>query len=345
MHISHFDYELPEELIAQEPLERREAARMLVVDRKAGTWTDSEFASLPQYIQPADVLVVNNTKVFPARLIGERHPRRGRVEVLLLRQLRSSVWEALIRPGRRLKEGAKLIFGNGRLIGEVLSGPGATLRQVRFRYEEEFRTLLMELGNTPLPPYIKRSADTSTNDRQRYQTVFARNEGAVAAPTAGLHFTIEIMQEISSRGANIAEITLHVGYGTFEPIRAEDLGKHRVSPELCQISLEAAKRINEARASGGNVIAVGTTTTRALESAVDLHGLLSPFNKAVDLTIMPGYEFRITQHLLTNFHLPRSSLLLLVSAFAGRELVLDAYRHAVKAGYRFYSYGDCMLIL
>lgn len=343
MQLPDFDYDLPEELIAQQPLGQRDASRMLLLDRNAGTWNDSEFRSLPNYIRQNDVIVVNNTRVFPARLIGQRDPTGGRVEVLLTREIEPDTWEALVRPAQRLKIGARLRFGD--LRAEVLDWTTSALRQLRF--ERPIANLLDTLGQTPLPPYIKRPdgiSPDSLNDRERYQTVFARERGAIAAPTAGLHFTPEVTNALLARGARLVEITLHVGYGTFEPVRVENIEDHRVESELIQIREEAARAINESRAVGGRVIAVGTTTTRALESAVNDDGIIEATNGKADLTILPGYKFRITDALLTNFHLPRSSLLLLVAAFAGRELTLDAYRHALMERYRFYSYGDCMFV-
>jgi S-adenosylmethionine:tRNA ribosyltransferase-isomerase len=345
MHISEFDYQLPAELIAQQPLEQRDASRMLLLNRDTQTWIDSQFALLPDYLRARDVLVLNNTRVFPARLIGDRDPSGGRVEVLLVRELEPLVWEALVRPGHRLKQGAGLRFGNSKLRAEMLDEPGDRLRLIRLESAERLETVLEELGQTPLPPYIKRAAGTSAADRERYQTVFAKEKGAIAAPTAGLHFTRRIIEEVLARGARVVEITLHIGYGTFEPVRVENVGLHSVAPEVFQIDEDAACMINAARSSGGRVIAVGTTTTRALESAVNSHGTVEPGAKTAHLTITPGYKFRVTDALLTNFHLPRSSLLLLVCAFARRDLILDAYRHAVVAGYRFYSYGDCTLVI
>jgi len=346
MHISEFDYELPEELIAQEPLSERDASRMLVVDRRRGTWQDNQFSNFDNYIREKDVVVINNTRVFPARLMGWRDPSGGRVEVLLVREVEPFVWEALLRPGHRLRQGDLLKFGDTgdvRLHGTVLDDPGNGMRWVRFDCEEAWDEVLNELGAAPLPPYIRRPA--GTQDRERYQTIFAREAGAIAAPTAGLHFTPFVFEQIQKRGASVAEITLHVGYGTFEPVRVEHIEHHQVAVEQFEITEEAAQTINDARGSGGRLIAIGTTTTRALEAAVNDRGRLEAVKKPAGLTIIPGYEFRITDVLLTNFHLPRSSLLLLVCAFAGRNLVLDAYRHAVEHRYRFYSYGDCMLLI
>jgi S-adenosylmethionine:tRNA ribosyltransferase-isomerase len=345
MQISQFDYELPAELIAQEPLERRDASRMLVLDRAKESWFDSHFRALPDYLRPNDVVVVNNTRVFAARLIGRRDPSGGRVEVLLVRELGPLLWEALARPAQRLKRGARLRFGDARLRAEVIGLSSDGLRVLRFDCDDPLELLLDELGQTPLPLYIKRPAGSTADDRERYQTVYAQARGAIAAPTAGLHFTRPVIDDALARGARFVEITLHVGYGTFEPVRVEKVEEHSVAPERFEISPQAAAAINETRSNGGRVIAVGTTTTRALESAVNATGQIEAGQRAAQLTITPGHQFRIADALLTNFHLPRSSLLLLVCAFAGRTFVLDAYRHAVEARYRFYSYGDCMLVV
>jgi S-adenosylmethionine:tRNA ribosyltransferase-isomerase len=349
MLLSDFDYELPEELIAQHPLEQRDAARMLILDRETHTRNDSKFELLPEYVRAGDVVVVNNTRVFPARLIGRRDPSGGRVEVLLVREVEAagaySIWEALVRPAHRLKDGARLRFGDSELRAEVLEGSARGLRLLKLEGDQPLESLINERGQTPLPPYIRRPTGTSAEDRERYQTVFAREKGAIAAPTAGLHFTPEVIAALRARKARVVEITLHVGYGTFEPVRVEQIEQHRVASEFFQIRAEAAEVINESRAQGGRVIAIGTTTTRALESAVNAAGKIEPGEKETELTIKPGYHFRVTDALLTNFHLPRSSLLLLVSAFAGRDFTLDAYHYAVAARFRFYSYGDCMFVI
>ncbi len=344
MHVSDFDYDLPPELIAQEPLPQRDASRMLIVDREKQTWTDSHFRELPQQLESSDLLVLNNTRVFPARLMGRREPSGGRVEVLLVRELDSDVWEALIKPGRRLKKGDKVTFDGAQLTAEIIDERGKELRQLRLHSPKSLHSVLDEFGEMPLPPYISRPAGSSMTDRERYQTLFAKARGAIAAPTAGLHFTPQVMDQIAARGATLAEITLHVGYGTFEPVRVDDSAQHQVSAERYEIDKVAAQAINETKAHGGRVIAVGTTTTRALESAVN-ERRLDPIQGSATLTIVPGYKFRVVDALLTNFHLPRSSLLMLVSAFAGHELILEAYRHAVASRYRFYSYGDCMLVI
>jgi len=344
MQIADFDYELPTELIAQTPLEQRDASRMLVVDRSEQTWVDSSFKEFTTYPRPNDVVVVNNSRVIPARLLGHREESGGQVEIFLVREIEDQIWEALVRPGGRLKKGARAVFGEGRLIAELLDDPGPEMRRVRFHCEGSFHEVLAEIGSTPLPPYIKRPSGVSNEDRERYQTVYSKQRGAIAAPTAGLHFTPEVLDEVA-RVASLAEVTLHVGYGTFEPVRVDDIAQHSVSSEHYEISEAAARNINNARANGGRVIVVGTTTMRALESSANEQGEVVAGPGIASLTITPGYRFRVTNALLTNFHLPRSSLLILVSAFAGRELILRAYGHAVIAGYRFYSYGDCMLIL
>jgi S-adenosylmethionine:tRNA ribosyltransferase-isomerase len=345
MELSDFDFELPEELIAQHPLEQRDASRMLIVDRAAKSWRDGKFTEFPTFLQKGDVIVVNNTRVFPARLVGVREHSGGSVELFLIRELAPDVWEALARPARKLHEGEYVKFGNGRLRAQVVKALADGHREVRFEYDGSFQAILEEVGQTPLPPYIKRPGAPDQDDRERYQTIYARNRGAIAAPTAGLHFTPLILDEVCSRGVEIVEITLHVGYGTFEPVRVNDLSKHSVTPEQYEISDHAAQTINDARLRGGRIVAIGTTSTRALESAADIKGLIMPGARMADLTIKPGYSFRAVDVLLTNFHLPKSSLMVLVSTFAGRDLILNAYRHAVTAKYRFYSYGDCMLII
>lgn len=351
MRLSEFDYELPAELIAQQPLAERDASRMLVLDRAARTWTDSSFKNFVDFVREGDVVVVNNSRVIPARLKGRREETGGQVEIFLVREVEPKVWESLIKPGGRLRKSSRVVFGEGELLAEIVDEPGSELRRVRFICEGSFDELLSGIGVTPLPPYIKRPIDAAADDRERYQTVYAKQRGAIAAPTAGLHFTASVLEDIRAR-ATLAEITLHVGYGTFEPVRVEDVEQHTVSAERYEISEAAAQKINDAKKRGGRVMVVGTTTMRALESAAT--SLSSPATETGEvragsgeatLTIKPGYKFRVADALLTNFHLPQSSLLILVSAFAGRELILNAYRHAVEQRYRFYSYGDCMLIL
>jgi S-adenosylmethionine:tRNA ribosyltransferase-isomerase len=343
MLISDFDFQLPEELIAQTPLEERADSRMLVVDRAKQSRRDAHFYDLGNFISKDDVLVLNNTKVFPARLFGQLETG-AKIEIFLVKENEDKSWEALARPARRLKEGKKIIFGD-KLSAEVLDKTEDGKVLIKFEAEGNLELLLDELGKTPLPPYIKRDTEQIDKDRERYQTVFASERGAIAAPTAGLHFTPEIIAALKAKGVPVAEITLHVGYGTFEPVRVDDLTQHKVSAERCEISGETARLLNEAKTSGKKILAIGTTTTRALESFTDEGGILQPGNKLADITITPGYKFRFVDKLLTNFHLPQSSLLVLVSAFAGREFILAAYEHAVAERYRFYSYGDCMLIV
>ncbi len=342
MLISDFDFDLPDELIAQHPLEKRDESRMLALDRSGQSFSDSFFKDFPGFVNKDDCLIVNNTKVFPARLIGKREPSGGQVELFLVREVETNVWEALARPARRLKRGQRIFFGDESLKGEVIEELSEGHRVVRFYCEGSLSEKIDAFGQTPLPPYIKRKDSFLDEDRERYQTVYANRRGAIAAPTAGLHFTRKILHEIKAKNVKIAEITLHVGYGTFEPVRVEDLSKHRVSSEQFEISAESAKTINETK---GRKIAVGTTTTRALESAADKDGIVKSGDGETTLTITPGYKFKAVDALVTNFHLPRSSLLVLISAFAGRDFVLSAYRHAVSQRYRFYSYGDCMVII
>jgi S-adenosylmethionine:tRNA ribosyltransferase-isomerase len=344
MQLSDFDFDLPDELIAQQPLAQRSDSRMLVVDRDVGSWQDDKFENFPSFVRPGDSVVLNNTRVFPARLVGVREPSGGQVELFLIRELKTGAWETLARPAKKLRVGTYVTFGDGRLRGEVVGTLGDGHREVLFKHDEPFQLILEEIGQTPLPPYIKREGAPGSDDRERYQTVYARHRGAIAAPTAGLHFTQSILDKLTKLGADIVEITLHVGYGTFEPVRVDDLRQHSVTPESYEISSAAASAINRTKERRGRVIAIGTTTTRALESATDVNGKVHPRLNTADLTIIPGYKFRVVDALLTNFHLPKSSLLVLVSSFAGRDLILDAYEHAVSERYRFYSYGDCMFI-
>lgn len=319
---------------------------MLVLDRVGGKFSDSKFSNLPELLRDGDCLVINDTRVFPARLLGVREGRGARVEVFLIRERQPDLWEALVKPGRALRVGSRASFGSGRLLGEVLEVLENGHRLVRLASSEpnrQVRDLIDEVGLTPLPPYIKRG-EASARDRESYQTVYARARGSIAAPTAGLHFTERVLSQIEERGVAIARITHHVGYATFQPVRVERVEEHRIGLEEYEIPVEAAALINGRRAKGGRVVAVGTTSTRALESASSAEGLVSAGRGATELFIYPGYRFKLVDALLTNFHLPQSSLLMLVSAFAGKDLVLEAYRHAVAARYRFYSYGDCMFI-
>lgn len=343
MLISEFNYELPDELIAQNPLEKREDSRMLFVSRIEETFQDKYFYDLPRFLRKGDVLVLNNTKVFPARLFGLSETG-AKIELFLTREIENQIWETLARPARRLKIGKNISFGEN-LSAKVREKTDEGRVIVEFNADENFDEILEKIGQTPLPPYIKRDVGMLGEDKNRYQTVFAKERGAIAAPTAGLHFTPEILAEIKKLGAEIAEITLHVGYGTFEPVRVSDLSEHRVMPENGAISIETAQIVNRAKAENRRIIAVGTTTTRALESSVDKDGKIQAGKFSADLTITPDYKFKIVDGLLTNFHLPQSSLLVLVSAFAGYDLTMKTYRRAVGSRYRFYSYGDCMLII
>lgn len=345
MQISDFDYELPEDLIAQHPLARRDESRMLIVDRATQSWRDSRFTTLPDNLNEKDVLVLNNTRVFPARLRGRRWPSGGSIELLLLREVEDKTWEVLTRPGRRLRIGSEIEFEDKNLRAKIIASHDDGLRTLKFQSSEPLESVIDKIGEPPLPPYIKRPSGESNEDRDRYQTIYANQRGSIAAPTAGLHFTSSVLKAVQERGVRVVEITLHVGYGTFEPVRVQDIFEHRVAAEWFSISGEVAAGINQARSGGGRIVAVGTTTARALESAAAAAGQVKAQSGFAALTIFPGYSFQIVDALLTNFHLPRSSLLVLVCAFAGREFMLETYRHAVEERYRVYSYGDCMLIL
>jgi S-adenosylmethionine:tRNA ribosyltransferase-isomerase len=363
MRVDAFDYHLPPGLIAQRPAERRDASRLLVLDRKTGAYQDRLFQELPELLSGDELVVFNNARVLPARLFGRRlgvhsqHPSRktkaehltGTVEVFLTRQVEGDVWETLVRPGRKMQIGERIVFGDGALEAEILSRDELGLRTVRFQTKDKRTTAahIERLGHVPLPPYIDREDEES--DRERYQTVFALRPGAVAAPTAGLHFTEEIIQRIRARGCETCEVTLNVGLGTFQPVHTETLEEHKIHAESYEISEEVAEKIAAANEEKRTVLAVGTTVVRTLEDAAQraaAEGARKPVlsGKAeAQIFILPGHEFRIVNALLTNFHLPKSTLLALVAAFAGRESILSAYDHAVEARYRFYSYGDCML--
>jgi S-adenosylmethionine:tRNA ribosyltransferase-isomerase len=355
MDVRAFDFDLPPELIAQEPASDRGAARLLCLDRETGATSHAAVTSLPERLVPGDLVVVNDTRVFPARLLGRRVPSGGAVECLLVNRLHPTGlddvrWEALMHPGQKLREGAEVIFEGSAaqptVHGEVLERRFHGRRVIRLWTGDgsPVDDAVDAIGHVPLPPYIKRA--DRPDDRDRYQTVFARARGSVAAPTAGLHFSRALVEALGDRGVEMARITLHVGYGTFQPVRTERVEDHRLEPERYEIGETAAAAINRALDGGRRVIAVGTTTTRTLEAVAGAHGgRIVAGEGATDLFIFPGFEFRVIRGLLTNFHLPRSSLLMLVSAFAGREHVLQAYREAVERGYRFYSYGDAMLVL
>ncbi|HEY8559467.1 MAG TPA: tRNA preQ1(34) S-adenosylmethionine ribosyltransferase-isomerase QueA [Pyrinomonadaceae bacterium] len=343
MLITDFDFELPDSLIAQEPLPSREKSRMLVVDRGSKSFADEHFYDFPRFLKKGDTIILNNTKVFPARLFGVSETG-AKIELFLVRETENLVWETLARPARRLKPGKIINFG-ADLAAEVLEKTEEGRVSVKFEPNGDFDTILEKVGKTPLPPYIKRDEDEFDKDRERYQTVFARARGAIAAPTAGLHFTPAILEEVKEAGVAVAEVTLHVGYGTFEPVRVDDLSEHKVLPENYEITEETAEILNRAKREERRLVAIGTTTTRALETAISRHGKFTAEKNLADLTITPGYRFKAIDALLTNFHLPQSSLLVLVSTFGGHELIMKSYKHAVAEKYRFYSYGDCMLII
>jgi len=342
MDLRDFNFTLPAELIAGEPLEVRSASRMLVVERGTAQIIDREFVDLPSLLNRGDLLVLNNTRVFPARLFGQTETG-AKTELFLVSEIDGFTWRALSRPGKRLRPGKRILFDR-ELSAEVLEKCEDGSFVVRFSETEDLETEIDALGRTPLPPYIKRDPDSIDRDRERYQTVYARSRGAIAAPTAGLHFTPELLAEIRGSGIETAEITLHVGYGTFEPVRSLDLKRHSVAAERFEIGEVAAAQLEAARTDGRRIIAVGTTTTRTLEFVIRKFGAFQAASGLADLTILPGYRFRAIDALLTNFHLPESSLLILVATFGGHQLIMRSYRHAVEAGYRFYSYGDCMFI-
>ena len=340
MKKSDFYFDLPEELIAQTPLEQRDASRMLHLDKKTGEIEHRHFYDLPQYLRPGDCLVLNDTRVLPARLLGCRKSGGG-VELVLLRDLGDGRWECLSRPGRKTKPGTELLFGDGELCATVEDVVEGGNRIVHFHYQGIFLEVLERLGKMPLPPYIK----TELKDAERYQTVYSRECGSAAAPTAGLHFTPELLQQIRDMGVKVCFVTLHVGLGTFRPVKEEEIENHEMHSEFCIITPETAETINSTKQEGGRVIAVGTTSCRTLESFADEDGLIQAGSRWTDIFIYPGYRFKCIDALITNFHLPESTLIMLVSALAGRENVLNAYQIAVKEKYRFFSFGDCMLII
>ncbi len=339
MKTSDFYFELPEELIAQTPLDRRDASRLMLLDKTSGEVRHSVFSRLPEYLRPGDCLVMNDSRVLPARLLGRR-ATGGAVEVLLLRDLGNGVWECLTRPGRKTPVGTALSFGDGMLTGEVVDAVSDGNKRIRFHYEGVFLEVLDRLGQMPLPPYIK----AELKDPERYQTVYARNPGSAAAPTAGLHFTPELLDALKEKGVELLYVTLHVGLGTFRPVKEEEITDHKMHAEYCIVPEETARALNAAKREGRRIVSVGTTSCRTLEAASDENGFLRPFSDWVNIFIYPGYRFKCIDALITNFHLPESTLLMLVSALAGREHVLDAYRIAVEQRYRFFSFGDAMLI-
>lgn len=340
MKKSDFYFDLPQELIAQDPLKDRAASRLLVLDRKTGDVSHHVFREIADYLEPGDCLVLNNTKVIPARLLGRREGTGAHVEVLLLKRREADVWETLVKPGKKCRPGTRLSFGDGLLKAQVLETVEEGNRLIRFEYRGIWEEVLDRLGEMPLPPYITHRLE----DRNRYQTVYAKYEGSAAAPTAGLHFTEELLGQIADKGVNIAYVTLHVGLGTFRPVKEENVLEHHMHSEYYQISEEAAEQINRTKAAGGRVICVGTTSCRTVESAADDTGKVHAGSGNTEIFIYPGYRFKVLDALITNFHLPESTLVMLVSALAGRENVLAAYREAIRERYRFFSFGDAMFV-
>lgn len=336
-----FYFDLPEELIAQSPLKNREDSRLLVLDKITGEIEHRKFSDIIDYLLPGDCLVLNDTRVIPARLFGNRPGKEESIEILLLKRIEDDRWEALVRPGKKVKPNTIIEFGNGILKGEVLSIGEDGTRIIKFSYSGVFEEILDKLGEIPLPPYITERLE----DKERYQTVYSKHRGSAAAPTAGLHFTEELLERVKDKGVKIAYITLHVGLGTFRPVKVENILEHHMHSEYYNISEEAASLINDTRANGGNIICVGTTTVRTLETVANDKGYIMPSSGWTDIFIYPGYKFKIVDKLITNFHLPESTLLMLVSAFSSREIVLNAYKEAVKERYRFFSFGDAMLII
>lgn len=340
MKVTDFDYELPEELIAQDPLEKRSNSRLMVLDKNTGKISHQHFYDIKNYLRAGDCLVINNTRVIPARLYGARVGSGGKVEILLLKRKSDNIWECLVKPGKKARPGMEISFGDGLLMGRIIDIVDEGNRLIEFSYDGIFEEILDKLGEMPLPPYITHRLE----DRDRYQTVYAKYDGSAAAPTAGLHFTPELLSEIRAMGVKVAEVTLHVGLGTFRPVKEEEVLDHHMHSEYYEISQEACDIINETKANGGRVISVGTTSTRTLESAAEMGKPLAPKSGWTEIFIYPGYEFKVIDGLITNFHLPQSTLIMLVSALAGREHVLYAYELAVKERYRFFSFGDAMLI-
>lgn len=340
MKTSDFYYDLPEELIAQDPLEDRSSSRLLVLDKKTGETEHHVFREIVNYLEPGDCLVINDTKVIPARLIGAKEETGAKIEVLLLKRGADDVWETLVKPGRKAKPGTRISFGDGLLTGEVVDIVDEGNRLIHFEYEGIFEEILDRLGQMPLPPYITHQL----KDKDRYNTVYAEHPGSAAAPTAGLHFTPELLEKIRDKGVDIAHVTLHVGLGTFRPVKVDDVENHHMHSEFYMIDETAAEKINRAKENGKRVICVGTTSCRTIESAADENGRLKACSGWTDIFIYPGYQFKILDALITNFHLPESTLVMLVSALAGRDHVLAAYEEAVRERYRFFSFGDAMFI-
>lgn len=341
MDVKDFYYDLPQELIAQDPLEDRSSSRLMVLDKITGEVEHRHFKDITEYLRPGDCLVINNTKVIPARLYGVKDGTEAKIEILLLKRKENDIWETLVKPGKKCKIGTKIVFGEGILTGEVVDIVEEGNRLIQFHYEGIFEEILDRLGQMPLPPYITHQLQ----DKNRYQTVYAKYDGSAAAPTAGLHFTPELLQQVRDMGVEIAEVTLHVGLGTFRPVKETDVLKHHMHSEFYKIEQSEADKINKAKKEGHRVIAVGTTSTRTLESAADENGFLTEKSGWTEIFIYPGYQFKVIDALITNFHLPESTLVMLVSALAGREHVLAAYETAVEEKYRFFSFGDAMFIV
>ena len=340
MKVTDYYFDLPQEQIAQDPLEDRSSSRLLVLDKETGEYSHHIFREITEFLKPGDCLVLNNTKVIPARLFGEKEGTQAKIEILLLKRKENDVWETLVKPGKKAKVGTKIIFGGGLLVGEVIDIVEDGNRLIKFTYEGIFEEILDQLGQMPLPPYITHQL----KDKNRYQTVYAKYDGSAAAPTAGLHFTPELLQQVKDMGVDIAEVTLHVGLGTFRPVKVDNILEHHMHSEFYMVTQEAADKINNAKKNGHRVICVGTTSCRTIESAADENGMLKESSGWTEIFIYPGYQFKVLDCLITNFHLPESTLLMLVSALAGREHVLAAYEEAVKEGYRFFSFGDAMFI-
>ena len=340
MKTSDFYYDLPQELIAQDPLKKRSDSRLMHLDRKTGQICHQHFTDILRWLHPGDCLVINDTKVIPARLFGRKEDTDAHIEILLLKRRDKDVWETLVKPGKKAKPGTKLIFGDGRLKGEVIDIVEEGNRLIRFTYEGIFEEILDSLGEMPLPPYITHKLE----DKNRYQTVYAKHDGSAAAPTAGLHFTEELLEQVKAKGVSIAHVTLHVGLGTFRPVKVEDVTQHHMHSEFYVVEEEQARLINETKAAGGRIISVGTTSCRTLESAGDETGVVKAGSGWTDIFIYPGYRFKVIDGLITNFHLPESTLLMLVSALAGKDTIMKAYEGAVKERDRFFSFGDAMFI-
>lgn len=341
MKTSDFYYDLPQELIAQDPLEDRSSSRLLHLDKETGAIEHTDFKHILQYLHPGDCLVINDTKVIPARLYGHKNETGAVIEILLLKRRENDIWECLVKPGKKARPGAEIIFGDGILTGEIIDIVDEGNRLIQFHYDGIFEEILDQLGEMPLPPYITHKLQ----DKNRYQTVYARNEGSAAAPTAGLHFTKELLAQVEEMGVSIAHVTLHVGLGTFRPVKVDDVENHHMHSEFYVVEEEQARLINETKKNGGRVISVGTTSCRTLESAADEDGILHAGSGWTEIFIYPGYQFKIIDGLITNFHLPESTLLMLVSALAGKEKIMHAYEEAVKERYRFFSFGDAMIII